>query len=96
MLAALEPCLDRIVITEPSSARALPADDLAALAEEVFGADRVFVEPDLPDALDRATALAEESGEYGGSGVLVTGSVVLVGDARRMLGRDATSAGGAS
>ena len=54
------------------------------------------MEPDLPDALDRATALAEESGEYGGSGVLVTGSVVLVGDARRMLGRDGASAGGAS
>ena len=96
VLAALEPCLDRVVVTEPSSPRALPADDLAALAEEVFGADRVFVEPDLPDALDRATALAEESGEYGGSGILVTGSVVLVGDVRRMLGRDSTSAGGAS
>ena len=96
MLAALEPCLDRIVLTEPSSPRALPADELAALAEEVFGADRVFVEPDLPDALDRATALAEESGEYGGSGVLITGSVVLVGDARRMLGRGSTSAGGPS
>ena len=94
MLAALEPCLDRVVLTEPSSPRALPADELAALAEEVFGADRVFVEPDLPDALDRATALAEESGEYGGSGVLVTGSVVLVGDARRMLGRGSATAGG--
>ena len=32
-------------------------------------------------------ALAEESGEYGGSGILVTGSVVLVGDARRLLAR---------
>jgi dihydrofolate synthase/folylpolyglutamate synthase len=51
----------------------------------VFGDERVLVEPALPDALDRAVELAEESGEYGGTGVLVTGSVVLVGDARRAL-----------
>ena len=87
ILVALEPCLDRIVVTQPTSPRALPADDLAALAVEVFGDDRVFVEPVISDALDRAIGLAEESGEYGGSGVLVTGSVVLVGEARRMLGR---------
>jgi dihydrofolate synthase/folylpolyglutamate synthase len=96
VLTALEPCLDRVVITEPSSPRSLPADDLAVLAQEVFGSDRVFVEPELPDALDRAIGLAEESGEYGGAGVLVTGSVVLVGDARRLMGRDAGAAGRSS
>jgi len=46
----------------------------------------VFVEPELPEAIDRAMALAEEVGAYEGAGVLVTGSVVLVGDARRLLG----------
>ena len=96
VLTALEPCLDRVVITEPSSPRSLPADDLAVLAQEVFGSDRVFVEPELPDALDRAIGLAEESGEYGGAGVLVTGSVVLVGDARRLMGRNAGAAGRSS
>jgi dihydrofolate synthase/folylpolyglutamate synthase len=86
ILEALEPALDRVVITEPGSPRALPAASLAELAREVFSDDRVFVEPELSDALARAMELAEESGEYGGSGVLVTGSVVLVGDARRALG----------
>ena len=86
ILEALEPCLDRIVITQPMSPRAMDADALAVLAREVFTDDRVFVEPALPDALERATELAEEAGEYGGTGVLVTGSVVLVGDARRALG----------
>lgn len=84
ILAALEPVLDRVVITAPTSARALDADALGLIAAEVFSDDRVFVEPDLADALDRAVTLAEESAEYGG-GVLVTGSVVLVGDVRRML-----------
>jgi len=31
--------------------------------------------------------LAEEGGQYEGTGVLVTGSVVLVGDARTLLAR---------
>ena len=51
----------------------------------VLGADRVVVEPDLPDAIDRAVGIAEERGEYAGAGVLVTGSIVLVGQARGLL-----------
>jgi dihydrofolate synthase / folylpolyglutamate synthase len=86
ILTALETCLHQVVVTTPASARAMPADALAELAAGLFGADRVVVEPDLTEALDRATALAEETGEYGGAGVLVTGSVVLVGAARRLLG----------
>ena len=85
LLAALETTLDRVVITQPSSPRALGADALAAIAREVFGEDRVFVERQLPEAVDRAVALAEEASIYGGVGVLITGSVVLVGDAKRML-----------
>ena len=38
--------------------------------------------PRLPDAIDEAIALAEEDGALGGAGVLVTGSVVTVGEAR--------------
>lgn len=85
ILAELERGLDRIVVTTPSSPRALAVEALAALAIDAFGEDRVFVEPDLPEAVDRAIALAEESGQYGGVGVLVTGSVVLAGDAKRLL-----------
>ena len=88
ILEALEPTLDRIVVTQPSSPRAVPADDLAVLAVDVFSEDRVFVEPEFAEALDRAMQLAEESGEYGGAGVLVTGSVVLVGEARAALAGD--------
>ena len=58
------------------------------LAVDVFSEDRVFVEPEFAEALDRAMQLAEESGEYGGAGVLVTGSVVLVGEARAALAGD--------
>jgi dihydrofolate synthase/folylpolyglutamate synthase len=87
ILAALEPVLDEIVVAENSSPRALPADDLAAVAVQLFGADRVVVEPRLDDAIESAVRLAEGDGEQiGGSGVLVTGSVVTAGEARTLLG----------
>jgi dihydrofolate synthase/folylpolyglutamate synthase len=87
MLATLEPVLDEVVVTENSSPRRLPVDDLAALAVEIFGAERVAVEPRLDDAIETAVQLAEEGDEQlGGSGVLVTGSVVTAGEARTLLG----------
>jgi len=87
MLSVLEPVLDEIVITQNSSPRADPADQLAAVAVEVFGAERVTVEPRLDDALETAVRLAEESpdGVFAGAGVLVTGSVITAGEARTML-----------
>jgi len=87
MLDALQPALDEIVVTQNSSHRRLPADDLAALAVEIFGADRVTVEPRLDDAIETAVRLAEEGeDQLGGSGVLITGSVVTAGEARTLLG----------
>jgi dihydrofolate synthase/folylpolyglutamate synthase len=86
MLAVLEPVLDEVVVTQNSSPRSLPADDLAAFAVEVFGPDRVAVEPRFDDAIEEAVRLAEEGSEaLSGAGVLVTGSVVTVGEARTLL-----------
>jgi dihydrofolate synthase/folylpolyglutamate synthase len=87
MLDVLEPALHHIVVTQNASPRAMPVDDLAAVAVEVFGADRVTVEPRLDDAIETAIQVAEESadGVLAGSGVLVTGSVVTAGEARTLL-----------
>ncbi|WP_026310573.1 bifunctional folylpolyglutamate synthase/dihydrofolate synthase [Parafrankia elaeagni] len=87
ILAALEPVLSSIVITQSSSPRAMGADDLAAVAVDIFDPDRVEVAPRLDDALEAAVRLAEEEGELGGTGVLVTGSLVTVGEARHLLRR---------
>ena len=87
ILEALEPVLAEVVVTQNSSPRTLSADELAALAVDVFGADRVEVVPRMDDALDNAVTLAEEEGDLGGAGVLVTGSIVTVGDARTLLRR---------
>ncbi|MDM4720332.1 folylpolyglutamate synthase/dihydrofolate synthase family protein [Micromonospora sp. WMMA1363] len=89
LLELLEPVVDQVVVTRNSSPRAMPAQDLAALAAEVFGPDRVEVAAGIPDAIETAVALAEEDvpGELAGVGVLITGSVVTVADARRLLKR---------
>ena len=52
LLAAFEPHLAHVVCTQNSTERAMPADELAVVAAEVFGEDRVTVEPRLADAID--------------------------------------------
>jgi dihydrofolate synthase/folylpolyglutamate synthase len=87
MLTALEGLCAELVVTQNSSPRAIPADELGALAVDVFGADRVSVHPRLTDALESAIELAEAGPDdaLGGSGVLVTGSVITAGEARALL-----------
>ncbi|HJQ02442.1 MAG TPA: folylpolyglutamate synthase/dihydrofolate synthase family protein [Jatrophihabitans sp.] len=87
VLEILEPVLDQVVVSQNGSPRAMPADELAALAVQVFGPDRVVVETRLDDAISTAVQLAEDSadGVLSGSGVLVTGSVVTAGEARTLL-----------
>jgi dihydrofolate synthase/folylpolyglutamate synthase len=88
MLRELETVCAELVVTQNSSPRAMPADELGALAVDVFGADRVSVSPRLPEALTEAVELAEAGPDdaLGGSGVLVTGSVVTAGEARTLMG----------
>jgi dihydrofolate synthase/folylpolyglutamate synthase len=88
LLDELEPVLDELVVTRNSAARSLAAEELAAVARDVFGEDRVHLAPRLDDAIDQAVALADESGEYAGTGVLITGSVRTAGDARLLLRAD--------
>ncbi|MCW2497387.1 cyanophycin synthetase, partial [Jatrophihabitans sp.] len=88
MLQALEPLTAEIVVTQNSSPRSMLVDDLAAVAVDVFGADRVTVEPRLDDAIEAAVRLAEDPDDevVVGVGVLITGSVVTAGEARLLLG----------
>ncbi|WP_298321699.1 Mur ligase family protein [Haloactinopolyspora sp.] len=83
ILAALEPVVAAVVVTENSSPRCLPVADLEAVAVDVFGEQRVSVATPLPEAIDTGLALAEREGAIGGHGVVVTGSVVTAGDARQ-------------
>jgi dihydrofolate synthase/folylpolyglutamate synthase len=90
-LGELEPVLSEIVCTQNSTERAMPAHELAEIAADLFGEHRVRVAPRLDDAITEAVTLAETGGSLGESigsgGVLVTGSVVTVGEARSLLRR---------
>ena len=91
LLAALEPHAGprrlHPELHRPGPAGRRPGRDRA----RVFGEDRVTVTPSLGDALEQAAALAEAGDAFGdplGAGaVLVTGSVITVGEARTMLTR---------
>jgi dihydrofolate synthase/folylpolyglutamate synthase len=82
ILQALEPIMNQIIVTTNSSERSMKVADLNNLATQVFGADRVFAEESLSAAIDRAIKdsirpLSDES-----LAILITGSVVTVGQAR--------------
>ncbi|GAA0192513.1 folylpolyglutamate synthase/dihydrofolate synthase family protein [Cytobacillus oceanisediminis] len=97
MLRELEPVLAHVVCTQNSLPRAMRADELGELAEEVFGEDRVTVERGLDDALVRAISMAETGAgmeeAIGSGGVIVIGSVVTAGEARVLLGAGAVGGG---
>jgi folylpolyglutamate synthase/dihydrofolate synthase len=92
LLEELEPALSDIVVTTNSSPRSMPAAELAELATEFFGEDRVRVAERLDDAIDLAASIADAfdadagaQGFAGGAAVLVTGSVATAGDAQLLL-----------
>jgi dihydrofolate synthase/folylpolyglutamate synthase len=111
VLDQLEPVASMLVATTNSSGRAMPAEELADLAQPVFGPDRVRVAGRLDDAIELGVALADEAdamegagavgggnpaGGPGGAALLITGSVITAGEARLLLGGSAPGAGGAS
>lgn len=88
VLAEWADVFDQVVCTAPAStSRALPAAALAELATEVFDPSRVHVAERIDDALELAVGLAEVDGSETG-GVIVTGSIIAVGEARNLLHRD--------
>jgi dihydrofolate synthase/folylpolyglutamate synthase len=77
ILRALEPALTEVIITQSSSARAIPAEELADLAIEIFGEDRVHVARHPASAVQDAKHLVAEGAAQA---IIITGSVSLVGD----------------
>ena len=88
ILSQLEPLVDEVVLTQILSPRAMPVEDLAEIAREVFDPDDVHVATLLGDAVDLAVARAEATDlPAGGAGVIVVGSVLLAAEARALFGK---------
>jgi dihydrofolate synthase/folylpolyglutamate synthase len=85
LLAEYAETFTSVIATQVASTdRGMPAAELGELAAGVFGADRVQVVPRLDDAIEAAIAAAEIEGATA-PGVVITGSVVAVGEARTLL-----------
>ncbi len=82
ILQTLEPVMNQVIVTTNSSERSMSVSDLKALASQVFGADRVFAEDSLQGAIDRAVRDAIRPLSDESLAILITGSVVTVGEAR--------------
>ena len=81
LLQILDDSFVEFLITQSESARAIPAEDLAELAREVFGADRVHVQANPQWALAEAAKLLSPTLA---SAIVVTGSVTLVGQVLKL------------
>jgi dihydrofolate synthase/folylpolyglutamate synthase len=80
---------EEFCFTQSNSPRAVPAAELAELAVNLgFGEENVHIAEKLDDALEWAVERAEANDDLAG-GVLVTGSITLVADARILLGKAA-------
>ncbi|SIN74826.1 bifunctional folylpolyglutamate synthase/dihydrofolate synthase [Agromyces cerinus] len=78
IITALDGAVERFNITTSSSERSIPVDELALAAVGWSNEDKVFQYDDLLDALDDARKWAAEAPKRA---VVVTGSIVLVGEA---------------
>ena len=85
ILLELEQVMDSIIVTSNSSPRAMSVTDLEKIAVGIFGADRVFSSENLESAIDKAIKDSIRPLSDDSIGILITGSVVSVGEARTYL-----------
>ena len=87
VLGEVEPYLDSVVVTQMPGVRAKPAEEIAEIARDVFGEDRVHVDEDILEAIATAVNLGESGDETApATGVVVFGSVLLAGEVLRLVG----------
>jgi dihydrofolate synthase/folylpolyglutamate synthase len=85
ILLALEPIMNEIIVTSNSSPRAMKLSNLEKLAIEIFGKDRVTAIESLAAAIDQAIKDAKRLLSDDSVGVLITGSVITVGESRAII-----------
>jgi dihydrofolate synthase/folylpolyglutamate synthase len=85
ILLELEQVMDVIIVTANSSSRSMQVSELEKYAAEIFGSDRVFSAETVSDAVDKAIKDSIRPLSEDTIGILVTGSVVTVGEARAIV-----------
>jgi dihydrofolate synthase/folylpolyglutamate synthase len=86
-LIELEKVMNSIIVTVNSSPRSLKLVEIEKIALRIFGADRVFTAENLEDAIDKAIKDSVRPLSDDSIGILITGSVATVGQARALVRR---------
>ena len=81
----LESIVDHVIVTQSTSERAMPSSEVEKIASSIFGVDRVFEVQDLFQAIDKAISDSIRPLSEATVGIIITGSVVTVGQARTYL-----------
>lgn len=84
-LTELEKVMDTIIVTTNSSPRSMAVTEVEKIAASIFGADRVFAADNLEAAIDKAIQDSVRPLSEDTLGILITGSVVTVGEARTIV-----------
>jgi len=82
ILLELEQVMDLVIVTANTSPRAMKVSELEKIAVEIFGAERVFSAGTVSEAIDKAVKDSVRPLSEDTIGILITGSVVTVGEAR--------------
>lgn len=85
IMKELEAIFNEVIVTTSSSPRAMKLSEIEKIAIEIFGKDRVTAIETLPAAIDQAIKDAKRPLSEDSVGVLITGSVVTVGEARTII-----------
>ena len=88
-LSELSNIVDKIIVTENNSPRAMPTEDLFKIAVDIFEEDRVSSAGSIAGAIEAAMDKASHPTQS--IGIVITGSVITVGQARALLKRGGNS-----
>ncbi len=89
-LVELEKVMDSVIVTKNSSSRSMSVADVEAIAIRIFGGERVFATETLDLAIEKALKDSVRPLSEDTLGILITGSVVTVGEARSFIRRHFT------
>jgi dihydrofolate synthase/folylpolyglutamate synthase len=84
-LVELEKVMDSIIVTKNSSSRAMEVEELESIASKIFGVERVFSAKTLEVAIEKAIKDSVRPLSEDSLAILITGSVVTVGEARAIV-----------
>ena len=80
MAKVLFPKAENLILTRPDNSRSLSADEIAAATKDLISRDRYFLTENIADAIAKADEVAGDD-----SIILITGSLYLVGEAKKIL-----------